>query len=75
MHPMTVLLTATTDLIGLLVGYFLEQARGSTVLTAFTDMSITGSILITAITDRCRVAGQSASTISREMRREMGAAT
>src|ERR1019366_6779027 len=52
MPPMTVLLTDTTDLIGLRAGYFLEQARGFTAVTAFTDMSITGLILITVMLDR-----------------------
>jgi hypothetical protein len=75
MPPMTVLLTATTGLIGLWAGCFLEQARGFTALTVFTDMWITGLILITVTLDRCRIAGRSASTISKEMRREMGEAT
>jgi len=75
MLRMTVLLMATTGPIGLLAGCFLEQALGFTALTAFMGMSITGSTLITVTTDRCLVAGQSASTISREMKREMGEAT
>ena len=72
---MTVLLTDTTGLTGLLAGCFLEQARGFTAPTASTDMWITGLIRITATLDRCRSAGRSASTTSMEMRREMGAAT
>jgi len=72
---MTVLLTATTGLIGLWAGCFLERARGFTALTVFTDMSITGLILITVTLGRCRSAVRSASTTSREMRREMGEAT
>src|ERR1700721_1736380 len=71
MPHMTVLLTATTGPIGLLAECFLEQARGFTALTAFTDMSITGLTLITVTLDRCRGAGRSASTISRETRREV----
>ncbi len=74
MPHITVLLTATTGLIGLLAGCFLEQVRGFTALAAFTDMSITGSILITVTLDRCRSAGRSASTTSRQTRREMGEA-
>ena len=75
MPHMTVLLTATTGLIGLLAACFLEQVRGFTALTAFTDMSITGLILITATLDRFRSAGRNASTTSRLTRREMGEAT
>ncbi len=75
MPHMTVLLTATTGLIGLLAGCFLEQVRGFTALTAFTDMSITGLILITGTLDRCRSAGRSASTTSRPMRRGTGKVT
>ena len=71
----TVLLTATTGLIGLSAGCFLARVRGFTALTAFTDMSITGLILITVTLDRCRSAGRSASTTSRQTRREMGEAT
>jgi hypothetical protein len=75
MLHMTVLLTATTGLIGLLAGCLLEQAHGFTAVAAFTDMSITGLILITVTLDRCRIAGRSASTTSRQTRREMGEAT
>jgi len=50
-------------------------ARGFTAVAAFTDMSITGLILITVTLDRCRSAGRSASTTSRETKREMGEAT
>jgi hypothetical protein len=75
MPRMTVLPSAITGLIGLLAGCFLEQARGFTALTAFTDMSITGLILITGTLDRCRSAGRSASITSGEMRREMGEVT
>src|SRR5579862_5621617 len=71
MLPMTVLRTATTGRIGLWAECLLERARGSMVVTAFTDMSTTGLIRITAMLGRCRSAGRSASTTFREMRREM----
>jgi len=75
MPHMTVLLTATTGLIGLLAEYLLEQARGFTAIAAFTAMSTTALILITVTLDRCRSAGRSASTTSKQTRREMGEAT
>ncbi len=71
---MTAPLTATTARIGLLAGFFLELARGFTALTTFTDMSITGMILITVTLDQCRSAGRSASTTSGETKRGMGEA-
>jgi hypothetical protein len=42
---------------------------------AFTDMSTTGLILITVTLGHCRSVGRSASTTSRQTRREMGEAT
>ncbi len=75
MPHMTALLTDTTGQIGLWAACFLEQARGFTAHTAFTDMWITGLIHITVMVDRCRSAGRSGSTTSTETRREMGEAT
>ena len=75
MPHMTVLLTATTGLIGLLAGCLLELAPGFTALGAFSGMSTIAMILITVTLDRCRSAGRSASTTSTETRRGMGEAT
>ncbi len=75
MLRMTVLPMATTGLIGLWVGCFLELAPGFTALTAFSDMSTTALIPITVTLDRCRGAERSASTTSKEMRREMDEGT
>src|ERR1700728_102875 len=75
MPRMTVLLTAIMGPIGLFTGCFLELAPGFTALTAFSAMSTTALILITVTLDRCRNAGRSASTTSRETRRGMGEAT
>ena len=72
---MIVLPMVITGLIGLWVGCFLELARGFTALTAFTDMSTTDLIPITVTSDRCRGAERSASTTSKEMRREMDEGT
>lgn len=71
----TVLLTVTTDLIGLLAGYLSGQVHGFTALAAFTDMSITGLILITVRLDRYPSAGRSVSTTSTQTKRGMGEAT
>ena len=75
MPHMTVLLTATSGLIGLLAGCLLEQAPGFMAVAAFTDMSTTGLILITVTLDHYRSAERRASTTSRQTRREMGEAT
>src|SRR5579863_423983 len=72
---MTVLRTDTMGPTGLLAGYLLERVPGFTAVTAFTAMSTIALILITVTLDRCRSAGRSASTTSREMRRGMGEAT
>src|ERR1700733_5504187 len=75
MPHMIVLLTAIMGPIGLFKGCFLELAPGFTALTAFSAMSTTGLILITVTRGRCRSAGRSASTTSRQTRRGMGEAT
>jgi len=74
--PRTIaLLTATTGLIGLWVGYFLELVPGFTDLTDFSDTSTTALILIMVTLDRCRSAGRSDSITFKAMRREMGEGT
>jgi hypothetical protein len=75
MPHMIVLLTAIMGPIGLLAGCFLELAPGFTALTGFSAMSTTDLILITVTLDRCRSAGLSASTTSRQTRHGMGEAT
>jgi hypothetical protein len=71
----TARLTAITDLIGLLGACLSEPALGSTVLSTFPAMSITGLTLVTVTKDRCLRAEMSLRTISTATRREMGKAT
>jgi hypothetical protein len=72
---MTVLLTATMDLIGLLAGCSLAPVPGSTALAGFTATSTTALIHTTVTTDRCRSAVRSGSTTSTATRRATGEAT